>query len=155
MAAALLLLGAAVVAGTVLRIRTADGTLVVEVTDPSVNVTVDGQEVIISGTGIAEIRLRAGQHKVQANKDGKPVLTKLVDVKRDGKEVVRVSAEPTGAGSAGDGQRRRPHRDFRRTQVAGAPGQGFRAAFLPTASTWCPSGRITPSGCGTLPRGVR
>ena len=96
-AAALLLLGAAVAAGTVLRIRTADGTLVVEVSDPSVNVTVDGQEVIISGTGIAEIRLKAGQHKVQANKDGKPVLTKLVDIKRDGKEVVRVSLEPTGA----------------------------------------------------------
>jgi WD40 repeat protein len=99
-AAALLLLGAGLAAATVLRIRTADGTLIVEVSDPSVQVTVDGQEVVITGAGIAEIRLKAGQHKVQASKDGKPVLTKLVDVKRDGKEVVKVTLDPTGAAPA-------------------------------------------------------
>jgi WD40 repeat protein len=99
-AAALLLLGAGLAAATVLRIRTSDGTLIVEVSDPSVQVTVDGQEVVITGAGIAEIRLKAGQHKVQASKDGKPVLTKLVDVKRDGKEVVKVTLDPTGAAPA-------------------------------------------------------
>jgi WD40 repeat protein/serine/threonine protein kinase len=83
-------------AATVLRIRTPDGTLVIEVKDPGVQVTVDGQDVLISGTGIAEVRLRAGQHRVLATKDGKPVLTKLVDIKHNGKEMVTVSLEPAG-----------------------------------------------------------
>ena len=91
-----LLLGVGLAAGTVMRIRTADGTLVVEVSDPNVHVSVDGQEVVISGAGIAEVRLKAGQHKVQASKDGKPVLTRLVDIQRDGKELVKVSLESGG-----------------------------------------------------------
>ncbi|MBI1914428.1 MAG: protein kinase [Planctomycetes bacterium] len=90
-------------AATVLRIRTPDGTLVVEVSDPDVQVTVDGQDVTISGKGIAEVKLRAGQHKLQATKDGKPVLTKLVDIRRDGREVVKVTLEPTGAAAAPGG----------------------------------------------------
>ncbi len=81
-------------AATVLRIRTPDGILVVEVSDPGVQVSVDGQDVTISGAGIAEVRLRAGQHKVQASKDGKPVLTRIVDIRRDGREVVKVTLEP-------------------------------------------------------------
>src|SRR5262249_44735235 len=56
-AAAVLVLGLGLAAGVVMRVRTPDGTLVIEVNDPAVQVTVDGKEVVISGAGLAEIRL--------------------------------------------------------------------------------------------------
>src|SRR5205807_8330766 len=88
------LLGVGLAAAGVFRVKTPEGTLIVEVNDPKVNVTVDGKDVIVSGEGVAETRLRIGQYKLEVSKDGKPVLTKLVDIKKDGKEVVRVSLEP-------------------------------------------------------------
>ncbi len=88
------LLGIGLAAAGVFRVKTPEGTLVVEVSDPRVNVTVDGEDVTISGEGIAEMRLRTGRYKLEASMDGKPVLTRLVDIKKDGKEVVRVSLEP-------------------------------------------------------------
>ena len=41
---------------TVLRIRTADGTLVVKVDDPNVKVEIDGDTVVIGGAGPQEVR---------------------------------------------------------------------------------------------------
>jgi eukaryotic-like serine/threonine-protein kinase len=98
-------------AATVLRIRTPDGTLIVEVGDPDVSVTVDGQDVILSGKGFAEVKLRAGQHKFVATRDGKPVLTKLVDIRRDGKEIVKVTLDPAGAAAAPGGVGEKAPRD--------------------------------------------
>ncbi len=88
------LLGVGLWAAGVFRVKTPEGTLVVEVSDPKINVTVDGKDVIISGEGIGETRLRAGQYRVEASKDGKPILTKLIDIRKDGREVVKVSLEP-------------------------------------------------------------
>jgi WD40 repeat protein len=86
---------------TVLRIRTAEGTLVVEVNDPGVKVTIDGDgdEVVIAGAGPQEVRLRPGHYHVRASKDGVPVAldNELVTITRDGKQVVRVSREAVGA----------------------------------------------------------
>src|SRR5262249_54361914 len=62
---------------TVIRLLSPEGTLVVEVDDPGVSVTVDGVDVVITGTGAKEIRLKPGQYKVQASKDGKPVRQEL------------------------------------------------------------------------------
>ena len=81
---------------TVLRIRTRDGTLVVEVEDPDVTVSVDDEngEVTITGAGSHEVRLRPGRHQLQATKDGRPVLDELITITRGGKQVVRVRREP-------------------------------------------------------------
>jgi serine/threonine protein kinase len=79
--------------GTVIRLISPDGTLVVEVDDPGVSVTVDGGEVIITGAGAKEIRLKPGQYKVEASKDGKVVHQKLVTVTRNGRQAVRISKE--------------------------------------------------------------
>src|SRR5262249_24710550 len=65
--------GATDVRGTVIRRFSPDGTLVVEVDDPGVSVTVDGGDVVITGAGAKEIRLRPGQYQVEASKDGKVV----------------------------------------------------------------------------------
>jgi hypothetical protein len=82
------------VRGTVIRLLSPEGTLVVEVDDPSVSVAVDGGDVVITGAGAKEIRLRPGQYKVEASKDGKVVQQELVTVNRNGRQVVRLSKEP-------------------------------------------------------------
>jgi eukaryotic-like serine/threonine-protein kinase len=86
---------------TVLRIRTPHGTLVVDVQDPEVKVQVDGEELVLTGAGPQEVRLKLGDHTVQATKGGVPVLEKLVSLSRGGKETVTVSREPeTGRAAA-------------------------------------------------------
>jgi hypothetical protein len=79
---------------SVIRLFSPEGTLVVEVDDPGVSVTVDGGDVVITGAGVKEIRLKPGQYKVQASKDGKVVRQELVTVERNGRRVVRISKEP-------------------------------------------------------------
>jgi hypothetical protein len=81
------------VRGTVIRLLSPEGTLVVEVDDPAVSVAVDRADVVITGAGAKEIRLKTGQYKVQASKDGKVVRQELVTVTRNGRQVVRVSKE--------------------------------------------------------------
>jgi hypothetical protein len=81
---------------TVLRIRTADGTLVIEVEDPGIKVAIDGEEITITGAGIQELKVRPGEHKVRAMKDGK-ALEELVTITRGGKQVVKVTRERLGA----------------------------------------------------------
>jgi tRNA A-37 threonylcarbamoyl transferase component Bud32 len=78
---------------TVIRMFSPDGTLVVQVDDPGVSVTVDGGDVVITGAGAREIRLRPGQYQVEASKDGKVVRRELVAVSRNGRQVVRISKE--------------------------------------------------------------
>jgi WD40 repeat protein len=78
---------------TVLRIAVRDGTLVVEVDDPGVRVEVDGKAIAIRGAGLEEIRLNPGSYKVEAIRDGVPVLRELVTVERGGKRVVHVGLE--------------------------------------------------------------
>jgi hypothetical protein len=86
------------VRGTVIRLFSPEGTLVVEVDDPGVIVAVDGGDVVITGAGAKEIRLRPGQYKVEASKDGKVVQQELVTVNRNGRQVVRLSKETAPVG---------------------------------------------------------
>jgi WD40 repeat protein len=81
------------VRGTVIRLLSPEGTLVVEVDDPSVSVAVDGADVVVTGAGAREIRLKPGQYSVEARKDGKVVRQELVTVTRNGRQVVRISHE--------------------------------------------------------------
>ena len=81
------------VRGTVVRLFSPEGTLVVEVDDPNVSVSVDGEDVVITGAGAREIRLKPGQYKVKASRDGQTVSEELVRVERNGKQIVRVRRE--------------------------------------------------------------
>ncbi len=92
--------GVTQVAATVIRLMTPDGTLVVEIDDPAVKVTVEGDGgLVITGAGLEEIRLRPGSYRVQADKDGQPLpLDKdLVNVSRGGREIVKVKLESSTA----------------------------------------------------------
>ena len=80
------------VRGTAIRLFSPDGMLVVEVDDPGVSVSVDGADVVVTGAGAKEIRLKPGQYKVEASKKGKLVLQELVNVTRNGRQVVPASA---------------------------------------------------------------
>jgi len=93
-AAALLAVG--LVAALTYRIRSAEGTLVVEVDDPAitVDVGVNGRDVLLRGGGIKELRLRPGPHRVRATRDGKPILDELVTIERDGKRLLHVRFQP-------------------------------------------------------------
>jgi len=77
-------------AATVIRIVTGEGTLVIEVDDPTVQVSLNGEELSITGAGIQELRLRPGKYQFQAMKNGEPVKTELVSITRGGRQVVRV-----------------------------------------------------------------
>src|SRR5262249_49241655 len=84
------------VRGTVIRIFTPDGTLIVETNDPSVKVTIEGDGgLIITGAGLEEIRLGPGSYKVHADREGKPVVLdrELVSITKGGREVVKVKLE--------------------------------------------------------------
>jgi len=79
--------------GTVIRLLSPEGTLVVEVDDPGVSVKIDAADIVITGAGMKEIRLQPGQYLVEATKNGKLVSQELVNVTKNGRRVVRVSRE--------------------------------------------------------------
>jgi serine/threonine protein kinase/formylglycine-generating enzyme required for sulfatase activity len=80
------------VAATVIRIATGEGTLVIEVDDPKVEISLDGEELSITGAGIEQLKLRPGQYHFRATKDGKPVKQELVSITRGGRELIRIKA---------------------------------------------------------------
>jgi eukaryotic-like serine/threonine-protein kinase len=79
--------------GTVIRLFAPEGTLVIEVEDPGVSVKIDGSDMVITGAGVREIRVKPGRYVVEGIKDGKIVSQELVAVAKNGKRVVRVSQE--------------------------------------------------------------
>lgn len=85
-------------APAVIRIVTGEGTLVVEVDDPAVEVTIEGDGgLTITGAGPKELRLRPGQYRWHALKDGKTVGGDLVTVTRSGKKIVTVKVDESQA----------------------------------------------------------
>ncbi|MHC4403702.1 MAG: WD40 domain-containing protein [Planctomycetota bacterium] len=76
---------------TVLRIRTPEGTLVVQLDDPEIDVTIDGEEITLENVGPHEIRLSPGRHRLEATKDGASVRSEWVTITRGGKQAVKVS----------------------------------------------------------------
>jgi len=90
------------VSGTVIRLLSPDGVLVIEVDDPEIGVSIEGEELVITGVVDRDIRLKPGQYKVVASKDGKLVRQELVTVARNGRQVLRITSEsPHPAAAAG------------------------------------------------------
>ncbi len=85
------------VRGTVIRLLSPEGTLVIEVDDPRVSVQIDGSDIVITGAGVREIRMKPGSHTVEARKGGQIVSQELVTVAKNGRRVVRVRQEPSPA----------------------------------------------------------
>jgi WD40 repeat protein len=82
----------------VIRVFTPDGTLIVDVDDPQVRVTVEGDGgLTITGAGPQEVRLRPGSYRFRASKDGKTVRDDLLTIARGDRQVVKVSGEAVAA----------------------------------------------------------
>ena len=96
-------------AAAILRIATGAGTLVVEVDDPQVSITIDGEDLVITGAGPQEVRLKPGQYRVQAAKGGQVVKQELVTIERGGRQVLRVALEPRMTPLAKEGPTTRPY----------------------------------------------
>jgi hypothetical protein len=78
----------------VVRVVQGDGCLVVEVDDPLIKVSVEGDGgLVITGAGPQEVRLRPGSYRLRASKEGQTVREELVTVSRGDRQVVRVSRE--------------------------------------------------------------
>ena len=80
--------------GSVIRLFTPEGTLIVEVEDPDVKVIIDGGTLSIQGPGIKEFQLKTGRHALQAHKRGKFIRQELVNIAQDGRRLVRIRLEP-------------------------------------------------------------
>jgi eukaryotic-like serine/threonine-protein kinase len=99
-------LGAAEAAGvtqvvaTILRIKTTGGTLVIKVDDPDVKVKIDGEEIVITGAGLQEFRLKPGTHIIQPVKGDRVGPTQIIEIAKGGKETVTVGFEPDPATAA-------------------------------------------------------
>ena len=91
-------------AATVVRIAMGAGTLVIEVDDPTVQVSLDGEQLSITGAGIQELTLRPGQYLFQAIKNGQPVKQELVTITRGDRQVVQVRLEPRTSTTQADEQ---------------------------------------------------
>jgi Tol biopolymer transport system component len=85
------------VAASVIRIVRGDGTLVVEIDDPNIQVLVDGDEIAITGAGPKELRLRPGQHELKSVRDGRLFGTQNITITRDGRQAVKVAREAAAA----------------------------------------------------------
>ncbi|QDT14937.1 WD40 repeat domain-containing serine/threonine protein kinase [Alienimonas californiensis] len=82
---------------TVVRLVRGEGVLVVSVSDPEVGVTIEGEDLLITGAGAGEIRLKPGAYTVKGTRDGEPVFQEVITVERSGREVVNVHWEPKDA----------------------------------------------------------
>lgn len=81
---------------TIIRLFSPEGTLLIEVDDPGVSVKIDGAELVITGAGVKEIRLKPGKYNVEARKDGQLLRQEVVSVTKNGRQVVRVIQESPG-----------------------------------------------------------
>jgi len=84
--------------GIVLKLKTSEGTLVVEIEDPNVKVSVDGDEVVIDGIGVHELRLKPGKHQFTTQRNGAPASQEWVTIERGGKKVLRILRLPPEKG---------------------------------------------------------
>ena len=81
--------------GTVIHLFLPWGTLEIQIDDPAISVKIDESDLVISGAGAKEIRLKPGRYTVESRKDGKLLRRELVTITRAGRQVMRVYQEPS------------------------------------------------------------
>ena len=91
-------LALAVAFGVIIKLRTEDGgLLIVEVSEPGAEVTVDKQQVAITWDASrkrAEIKALPGEHMVEVTKDGFTAKGMKVAVSEAGREIVKAVLQP-------------------------------------------------------------
>jgi formylglycine-generating enzyme required for sulfatase activity/serine/threonine protein kinase len=95
---ALLIIAIGLWAGSVIRVRTADGILVVEVNEPNPDVYVDGEKVTVAwqnGGVKAEVGVKPGTRKVELKKDGFRVYGQEVTLEDHGRTMLVARLDPS------------------------------------------------------------
>jgi tRNA A-37 threonylcarbamoyl transferase component Bud32 len=129
-------------AGGVIRVKTPEGTLVVQVNVPNPDVLVDGKKVIVTwdeGGKRAEIRIPAGTREVEVTKDGFAAYGKKVALSEGGSRVLEAWLEPKPRDPSGA----RPSSGGRPKAVEGSrAGEERDDNALKMKFCWCPTGTI-------------
>ena len=97
-ACALLTIAIGLWAGGLIRVRTADGILVVQVNEPNPDLYVDGEKVTVAwqnGGVKAEIGVKPGTRKVELKKDGFSVFGQEVTLEDHGRTVLVARLDPS------------------------------------------------------------
>lgn len=84
---------------TVIRAFFNDRTLVVGVKDPDVGIKIDGSDLVVTGTGVKELRVSPGPNAPEANQRDAALGRDLADVARNGRQVLSIRQEPAPARS--------------------------------------------------------
>ncbi|MFH5803223.1 WD40 repeat domain-containing serine/threonine protein kinase [Alienimonas sp. DA493] len=142
--ASLLSIGAAEATGvteivpTVVRLVRGEGVLAIAVSDPNVRVTVEGEDLLITGAGAGEIRVKPGAYTVKADRDGEPVFQEVITVERNGREAVNVRWEPKGAVAETVERADAPAAASlpRRFHAGDAPLNSYKVTWDATAEAW-------------------
>jgi WD40 repeat protein len=82
-----------VLAGSIIYLKTGDGTLVLDVKVDDVKVTIDGKEVHVKSPR-DEITIKTGRHELEVSKDGFTSYTKNFTVRRNGRVELNARLEP-------------------------------------------------------------
>ena len=82
---------------TVIKLVKGEATLVVEVNDPNIGISLNGEEIVLSGIGPHQIRITPGKYHLQARKDGRPIYSEMITLSRNGHKQVSIGWEPIGS----------------------------------------------------------
>ena len=96
LALALVLLGLAA-AGVVVRLKGRGGTLVVNVMEPGVDVTVDDGRVVVDSTKVGRVELSPGDHELRVRRGAEDLFARSFRLESGGRVVIDASWEPAPA----------------------------------------------------------
>jgi serine/threonine protein kinase len=102
---ALLLALLGMLAAGVFKVKTKDGTIVLENLPPDAEVLIDREKVTVTWGGdgkTAEIHVKPGTHKIVASKDGVTVVGEEVEIADGGRKVLSAKLEPARVAPAKD-----------------------------------------------------
>lgn len=84
-----------------IRIVRGDGVLLVEIDEPGISVSVDGEAVVVTGAGPSEVRVAPGKHSINFSSGDKTLDEQTVTIARGGREIVRITHERSTSPSLG------------------------------------------------------
>ncbi len=104
--AALLLFAVVAAAGVVFKLQGKNGSIVVEVMEPDVEVLVDGGKITVGSKKAGPIVLEAGEHEVIVKRGDETLFTRTFRLEKGGQKIIEASwkpklADPFAATSAG------------------------------------------------------